>query len=165
VIRQGGYPIDSTGAFIRNLLAIVDFLPMFNFAALISILTSQDYQRIGDHVAGTIVIKQSRPISLRSILSAAHILPEHLDQSALELIRDHAGRLTPDEYQAVKHFTQRRGALTRSVQQNSARLLAEPIMHRLGIVPPDDATVVDYANVLEYLAVAYEQLKRPLSFS
>lgn len=165
VIRQGGYPIDPTSAFVRNLLSIIDFFPLLNLAALFSILLSRDYQRIGDHVAGTIVIKQSKPISLSSILRASRILPENLDQSALETIRYNAGRLTPDEYQAVKHFTQRRTALPGSVQQNSARLLAEPIMQRLAIVPPDDATQVDYAIFLEYLAVAYEQLKRPLSFS
>ena len=69
--------------------------------------------------------------------------------------------MTPDEYRAVRHFTERRRQLVGPVQQSAAAVIGIPLMQRLHIVPPESATSVDYATFLEYLAVAYEQLRRP----
>lgn len=161
VIREGGYPISVFGAVIRNLLWVVDFLPAFFFAGIVSILASRDYQRLGDLVGGTLVVKQRAPQSLEGLLRVAHITPEHLDPGALEMITDHADQLTPDEYRAVRHFTERRRQLSFDAQQTAAVKIALPLMQRLDIVPPTEATMVNYADFLEYLAVAYEQLRRP----
>jgi uncharacterized RDD family membrane protein YckC len=165
VIRCGGYPVNPQSIFIRNLLFLIDFLPFLCFIGAVSILLTKDYQRIGDLVAGTIVIKKRETITLFELLKSARILPEHLDAAALELIRENAGQLTPDEYKAIKHFTSRRMKLSLDAQQDSAALLARPIMQRLGIVPPEGTQIVDYAIMLEYLVIAYEQLRRPLSIS
>ena len=61
----------------------------------------------------------------------------------------------------MRHFTERRRQLTFDSQQSSAIKIAVPLMRRLGIVPPPGATMVNYADFLEYLAVAYEILRRP----
>ncbi|HEY3330260.1 MAG TPA: RDD family protein [Capsulimonadaceae bacterium] len=161
VIREGGYPLNVFGAVIRNLLWVVDFLPMLFFTGIVSILASRDYQRLGDLVGGTLVVKQRAPASLEGLLRVAHITPEYLNPEALELISVHADRLTPDEYRAVRHFTERRRQLAFDGQQTAAVKIAVPLMRRLDIVPPSDAKMVNYADFLEYLAVAYEQLRRP----
>ncbi|MDR3707902.1 MAG: RDD family protein [Capsulimonadaceae bacterium] len=161
VIRLEGYPLGVFGATIRNLLWIVDFLPAAFLAGIVSILVTREYQRLGDLVAGTIVVKQRAPQSLDALLQVARITPEHLDKDALELISSQADRMSPDEYRAVRHFTERRMQLDPVIQRRQAALIALPLMHRLDIVPPSTAKTVDYANFLEYLAVAYEQLRRP----
>ncbi|HEX5323036.1 MAG TPA: RDD family protein [Capsulimonadaceae bacterium] len=161
VIREGGYPINGYGAAMRNLLRVVDFLPLFYSVGIFSILLSANYQRIGDLVGGALVVKQRAPQSLAGLLRVAQILPEHLDPAALAIIGRHAYELTPDEYRAVRHFTDRRRQLEWNAQQLSAIKIAVPLMERLRIVPPTDAREVDYANLLEYLAVAYEQARRP----
>jgi uncharacterized RDD family membrane protein YckC len=165
VVKRGGYPVDPQSIYNRNLLMVVDFMPMFFFAGIVSILVSSEYQRIGDWVGGTIVIKQRPTITLETMLRPARVLPENLDSSVLEYIRRHASELSPDEYRAVKHFTERRAALSYQAQRDAAMMIAAPIMHRLEITPPPGTVAVDYANLLEYLAVAYEQLKRPLSIA
>lgn len=161
VIREGGYPVNGYGATMRNLLRVIDFLPLFYCVGIFSILLSANYQRIGDLVGGTLVVKQRAPQSLAGLLRVAQILPEHLDPHALAIIGRHAYELTPDEYRAVRHFTDRRRQLAWDAQQLSAIKIAVPLMERLRIVPPTEVREVDYAALLEYLAVAYEQARRP----
>jgi uncharacterized RDD family membrane protein YckC len=161
VMREGGYPINAYGAAMRNLLRVVDFLPFFYSVGIFSILLSSNYQRIGDIVGGTLVVKQRAPQSLAGLLRVAQILPEHLDPAALAIIGRHAYELNPDEYRAVRHFTDRRRQLDWNAQQLSAIKIAVPLMEQLRIVPPGDVKEVDYAALLEYLAVAYEQARRP----
>ena len=161
VMREGGYPITGYGAVMRNILRVVDFLPAIYCVGIFSILLTANYQRVGDQVAGTLVVKQRAPQSLAGLLRVAQILPEHLDPKALAIIGRHAYEVTPDEYRAVRHFTDRRRQLDWNAQQLSAIKIAVPMMERLQIVPPSDAREVNYADLLEYLAVAYEQARRP----
>ena len=160
-ILQGGYPINAYGATIRNLFWLFDLTPLPYPPGIAFILGSREYQRLGDIVGGTIVVKQRAPHTLDGLLRVAQILPEHLDADALALIMHEADRLTPDEYRAVRHFTERRRQLIAPVQQSAAAIIAIPLMRRLHIVPPASAKSIDYATFLEYLAVAYEQLRRP----
>jgi len=164
VVNERGYPVTSLAVLLRNVLRIVDFLPGFYALGLLSIFVNGNYQRLGDMVGGTIVVKQrayDRARSLDNLLRAARITPEHLDKSALELVRRDAGLLAPDEYLAVKHFTERRRSLDWNAQQISAMKLAVPLMQRLNIVPPAGVSSVNYADFLEYLSIAYELNRRP----
>jgi len=160
-MRQGGYPINVFGAIIRNLFWMFDLAPVPFPPGIAFIMGTREYQRLGDIVGGTIVVKQRAPQTLDGLLRVAYILPEHLDPAALSLIMNEADRLTPDEYRAVRHYTERRRQLLGPVQQSAASIIAIPLMERLHIVPPASAKSIDYATFLEYLAVAYEQLRRP----
>ena len=44
-------------SFIRNLLRIIDGLPVFYLLGLIVMVSSKRKQRIGDMAAGTVVVK------------------------------------------------------------------------------------------------------------
>jgi uncharacterized RDD family membrane protein YckC len=160
VIREGGYPVDLLSVILRNLLRIIDFFPAFYFAGIFSILLSKRYQRVGDLLSGTIVVKNRAPANLINLLQATRLQPENLDREALALMQREADRLSHDEYRAVRHFTERRRSLPLAAQQQAARVLAEPLMQRLHIVPPPGVSV-SYVDVLEYLAVAYENARRP----
>jgi hypothetical protein len=162
VIREGGYPVDAFSVIVRTLLRLLDLLPSFYFLGIISILCTRNYQRLGDLLGGTIVVKQRAPRNLINLLQSTRLKPEHLDREALALMQREADRLTPAQYQAVRHFTERRRSLTNwSAQQEAARALAIPLMEHLHIVPPQGVSSVNYADVLEYLAVAYEEARRP----
>jgi uncharacterized RDD family membrane protein YckC len=56
VLHEWGTPVNWSAAMIRNLLRVVDFLPFFYGFALITMLINQDFKRIGDLAAGTIVV-------------------------------------------------------------------------------------------------------------
>jgi uncharacterized RDD family membrane protein YckC len=57
VVRQDGSEIGWNESLIRNLLRIVDSLPNFYLLGFFVAIWSEDKQRIGDMVAGTIVKK------------------------------------------------------------------------------------------------------------
>ncbi len=162
IVREGGYPVDLYSVILRNLLRIIDFLPGFYFIGIASITLTSHYQRLGDLLGGTLVVKQRAPQNLLNLLQSTRLQPEHLDRGALALIMRDAERLTPEQYRAVRHFTERRRSIpTWEAQQNSAMAIAVPLMHDLGIAPPQGVASVNYADVLEYLAVAYETARRP----
>ena len=184
VIRDGGYPINAYAAILRNLIRLMDGMPV---AALVLItigtanhdslyaamgglvllipvaclLLSERYQRLGDFVAGTLVVKQRAPRvpTLEALAPPARVLPEHLAAYALADIGRHVFEMTVPEYRAVRHCIDRRWQLPPAMQQPAAMRLAVPLMQRLGIVPPQGVISVNYADFLEYLAVAFEQYR------
>ncbi len=184
VIRDGGYPINIFAAVIRNLIRTIDGMPIIavglisvgvfehqpGLAALgglcillpvLCLLLSGRYQRIGDFVAGTMVVKQRAPRvpTLEALAPPPRVLPEHLAAYALADIGRHVYEMTVPEYRAVRHSLDRRWQLPPQVQQTVAMRLAVPLMQRLGIVPPAGVVSVNYADFLEYLAVAFEQYR------
>lgn len=58
VIKEGGYALTFTDSLLRNLLRFVDFLPFLNGVGLASICLTRHGQRLGDLVAGTLVVHQ-----------------------------------------------------------------------------------------------------------
>src|SRR5215467_8190708 len=60
VIREDGRPVRFFEVFVRNLLRLfVDFMPMPSYAiGVVSIVFSSQSKRVGDFVAGTVVIKE-----------------------------------------------------------------------------------------------------------
>ena len=184
VIRDGGYPINIFAAIIRNLIRILDGMPIVALALIsigvfshqpgtaalgglcillpvLCLLLSGRYQRIGDFVAGTMVVKQRAPRvpTLEALAPPARVLPEHLAAYALADIGRQVYEMTVPEYRAVRHYIDRRWQLPPQIQQTAAMRLAVPLMQRLGIVPPAGVISVNYADLLEYLAVAFEQYR------
>jgi hypothetical protein len=67
VIKRGGYALRFFDTLLRNLLRVVDFLPFFYGVGLASLLFTRDSQRLGDLVAGTLVVYQE-PVETESLL-------------------------------------------------------------------------------------------------
>jgi uncharacterized RDD family membrane protein YckC len=67
VIKRGGYALRFFDTLLRNLLRVVDFLPLFYGVGLASLLLTRDSQRLGDLVAGTLVVYQE-PVETESLL-------------------------------------------------------------------------------------------------
>lgn len=57
VVRDGGFPIDSGAAVIRNLVRLVEFGLGFYAVSAVSALLSKENKRLGDFAAGTIVVR------------------------------------------------------------------------------------------------------------
>ena len=58
VVRENGLPLRFRDALLRNLFRIVDNLPSNGLAGLISFFATRHQQRIGDLVAGTVVVRE-----------------------------------------------------------------------------------------------------------
>lgn len=108
VVREGGYPTTFLDTVLRNLLRAADFLP--SFYALGAALVGLDprFRRLGDMVAGTVVIVedsarltaalQISPLPTAEEFAALPERPplEAADLAALELFLRRADSLHPD---------------------------------------------------------------------
>ncbi len=68
VVKQGGFALRFFDTLLRNLLRVIDFLPLLYGVGLTSLLLTRDSQRLGDLVAGTLVVYQE-PMQTGSLLS------------------------------------------------------------------------------------------------
>jgi len=101
VVRDGGYPLDFGGAFLRNLVRIAEETLGFYTLAVISTLLSPENKRIGDYAAGTIVVRESKlakPLTLRDALAEGET-------------RSSGAYLTDDERDVIARFLERRSSL------------------------------------------------------
>ncbi|MCC7077675.1 MAG: RDD family protein [Acidimicrobiia bacterium] len=57
VARDGGLPLTLAAVLIRNILRLVDFLPAFYALGLVVLCSNGRRKRIGDFMAGTVVVK------------------------------------------------------------------------------------------------------------
>jgi uncharacterized membrane protein SpoIIM required for sporulation/uncharacterized RDD family membrane protein YckC len=58
VVRNGGGGVDVGASAARNLLRFVDFLPFGYFVGMVAVVANGRNQRLGDLVAGTIVVRE-----------------------------------------------------------------------------------------------------------
>ena len=113
VIRDDGAPAGFIAVLIRNLLRVVDFLPVFYGLGLVIVIASARSQRLGDIAAGTYVVRAPRPrldyFSLRTTTplgDGATIAMRALPGEAQRLVREFVAReakLRPPERAKVAH--------------------------------------------------------------
>jgi uncharacterized RDD family membrane protein YckC len=62
VVREDGGPIRFRHALVRGLLGVVEFWMTFGSVALITSLASAKGKRVGDFLAGTVVVRERMPV-------------------------------------------------------------------------------------------------------
>lgn len=119
VVQRGGQPIGFLASAIRNVLRLVDWLPSFYLVGIVSILVTGANQRLGDLVAGTVVIRE--PPGARRGGSAFLTTPpapppppRAWDVSAIGA----------EEVAAVRQFLERRSAIDAAARYELAVTLA-----------------------------------------
>ena len=75
VVNDDGTEVTLQSSLIRNLLRGIDFLPFLYGFGLITMLFNQDFKRLGDYAAGTIVIYQDKLKDAASIIQEAPKTP------------------------------------------------------------------------------------------
>ncbi len=99
-VNADGTPIGWANSVIRALLLVVDFFPVGYLLGIITMSLSGTQQRIGDIVAGTIVV-YNRPLKSRRIpdIQRSAPLPEHLtaeDQLLFLSFQERISELSPE---------------------------------------------------------------------
>jgi uncharacterized RDD family membrane protein YckC len=134
VITVSGQPITTFDAILRNLLRIVDQLPGIYAVGVLSIFFTSRNQRLGDLVAGTVVVQE------QGIQRAA------VSPVATTGTRVGAARLTGEELEVIETFLSRRQDLPEYTRIRTARELAARIRQRLEITSPahsDDEALIE----------------------
>lgn len=127
VVTVEGGPVAFRHAAIRGALGLLELRASLGAIALVASLLSRRGQRLGDHVAGTVVIRAG---SRRRRVQPLHVtVPPGLEGYAATL--DPTGG-SPATYDAVRQFLQRREQLTATARQALAQRLADRVAADLG---------------------------------
>lgn len=131
VIRDGGYGLTALECLLRNLLRVIDFLPVFYGFGLVSMFVSEKSRRLGDFVAGTLVVKdQLSTIPARTRLAQRNAL-NGLFPEGQTLIRERLSQFTPEELHVMREFIRRRAELALAARQNLVAKLGTAIVARI----------------------------------
>src|ERR1700733_11099961 len=128
VIKDSGQPITAIDAVGRNLLRIVDQLPVFYGVGVLCAWISPQSKRLCDYVAGTVVVHE-KPFET--------VAPPWDDLPAAVATHQYgANRLSPEEFALVEAFLSRRSALDAAVRYDTAAGIVRRIESKL-TMPPD----------------------------
>jgi uncharacterized RDD family membrane protein YckC len=128
VVTSDGRPIGLIASAGRNLMRVVDFLPAAYIAGCISILASSKNQRLGDIVAGTIVVRE------RSGKAGSWVAPT-VPALAAELGAMDVSGLGQTELVAVRRFLDRRAELGAGPRAQLASDLETRLRPRVAGIP------------------------------
>src|SRR5205823_13258514 len=128
VLSENGQPINGMQATLRNVLGAADIV--MGILVIIVMMLSRKYQRLGDLVAGTIVVVEERQWLTgvakledpRAIQLAAYLPPSFVVSRSLAKV--------------LATYVERRRFFTPPRRREVARHLAIPLLDRFGL-PPD----------------------------
>jgi uncharacterized RDD family membrane protein YckC len=127
VIRESGYPIRPVDSVIRNLVRVVDWLPLFYGLGVLLMLFNGRSKRLGDFAAGTIVVREGTRRALSSLAPAPEPAMDMADAPV-------ALALSPADATLVRDFLVRRTSMHPSARADLARRLATALAHRYQLV-------------------------------
>jgi uncharacterized RDD family membrane protein YckC len=105
VLMANGLPITPAGCLIRNLLRVVDALPLCYAFGIVCILLRNDSRRIGDLAGGTVVAYRDEVQPAGSLAAADPVPPpialSRRQQIAIMSFGFRVGRLTPQRAEEI----------------------------------------------------------------
>lgn len=142
VVTLEGAPAAPRQFILRNLLTGADFLPIGFGVGVLAMATDERLRRIGDRVAGTVVVDESRT-SIRGTITIEPPITEEERRSLPARVV-----LTRDEIRAIEDFLRRRPRFSRGRARELASILGKPLAAQLGLVgmEPERVLVLAYAR-------------------
>ncbi|HYO64375.1 MAG TPA: RDD family protein [Pyrinomonadaceae bacterium] len=161
VIREDGRPVTFWEAAARNLLRIFDMMPFpFYSIGLACVFVSPRDQRVGDYVAGTVVVREREA----QAPSFSQVFNAPTSDAALRrsfkpvpFVGD-VTLLAPREIEVVEAFLRRRWDLPDDTRQWMAWRVATPVLEKLR--PAFDLQTFTYEGFLEELLHRYRAARR-----
>lgn len=113
VVNDDGSPVTFGPSLLRNLLRVVDFLPLAYVAGCIASISNRQFKRLGDLVAGTLVVYDAEPM----------VQPDFDIKGRMPVPAD----FTTDEQRALLAFAERSKRLSPERQSELAAIL-QPLL-------------------------------------
>lgn len=136
VVTVAGWPIGWRAATLRNLLRAADLLPTAYVVGCISMALSSKFQRLGDIVAGTMVVATERAKATHALTLSPPADPREIEALPSHVVLD------ADERLAIDLFLRRSPTLGPVRASQLASLIAEPLGARIGFSHPDPARLL-----------------------
>jgi uncharacterized RDD family membrane protein YckC len=134
VIKETGRPLSPSETIARNLMRIVDQMPGFYAVAVLTAMFNDESKRLGDFVAGSIVVREHSLDEMRGAWSAA--TAPSVSRSLLG-----ANRLTAEEVSLIDTFLVRRHELAHDVRSHMAYEILRRLEPKLTLTEDDRAGV------------------------
>lgn len=120
VIRDDGQPVGATQAILRALVRPIDDIA---FIGMLLIILTKREKRLGDWIAGTLVVQEQRPIS-----AANFKLSPEADSLANQLVAtQNVAVLLPDDFAVIREYLQRRSMLDNRAKNDLSLKLARQV--------------------------------------
>jgi uncharacterized RDD family membrane protein YckC len=165
VIQQSGRPIGLFESMGRNLLRMIDMLPGFYLIGAVCIFATRRQQRLGDMVAGTLVVHSVPaetsilPAGTRTFTAASLEPPSQpVLRKTLDLPADGVARLSRADLQLLENFLARRLDLPLDVRASLAERLAVRMKEKTMLAIPAGASNETF---LESLVVGLREAGGP----
>ena len=157
VIKDSGRQITLFEALARNLLRVVDMLPSFYLIGVITMLCNREQKRLGDLVAGTIVVherSEEQPLmrhNSRTFTSALYPQPLETASEPVSMLlpADGVARLDAGDLNVIDTFFSRALDLDLDKRAEIAGRIADRMSAKMQVALPGDVTP---ERVLESIA-------------
>lgn len=172
VLYTNGQPVSFYGALMRNLFRLLDFLPAFYGIGVIALFVSKDARRIGDIVAGTIVVidrtkarktfktidallearnRDRTELKRKTSVTAATVSTEQENPPPIAVNKATAYALSSSELALVGDFLRRSERLKYDAKQKLAESVARPFYDKFRV--PDEHR----HHHIEFLQMLYRE--------
>ena len=148
VLQESGAPVTFVPSAIRNVLRLIDFLPVAYGIGVTAIFFTDHNQRLGDLAASTIVVRERHGGRQPSTTLA---VPDPSVPGTGRLAWD-ISAVTPQDLAMVQSFLERRATLTPGARAHLAQTLADRLRAKIAGAPP-----LEHEAFLERLAAERER--------
>lgn len=135
VIKESGRPINAFEAIGRNLMRAVDAMPGIYGVGLVCMMLNRQSRRLGDFVAGTVVVHEKPTEEVRPTWNTA------TDASSAS---GGVGQVTADELVLIETYLSRRFELDPEVRLRTAIQIADRVKKKTGLQPQSHQHVDDF---------------------
>lgn len=134
VIQENGHSITLLSSFIRNLIRIIDSLPTAYFLGIIMIFSHSKHKRLGDVVAGTIVVHE-RKVKRKKKLSPLEkeISMRGLSEENLQVDEWTVKSFTTKDWKLISTYAKRFLQLPVQERNQLTRQIAAILLPKIGI--------------------------------
>jgi uncharacterized RDD family membrane protein YckC len=126
VVKEGGFALGFLDSVLRNLLRAADFLPVGYVLGLLTMAGDERFRRLGDRVAGTIVVVEERAALPAPLVLEPPPTPDELAAFPHRVI------LSAAERDGLELFL-RRTALSPARREELAEMVAPVLSRRIGV--------------------------------
>lgn len=121
VVKDSGRTLSASETILRNLMRIADQLPALYAVGILSALLTAQNQRLGDLMAGSIVVREASLSQMRPVWDNA---------AAAAVGTTHSQQLSDDDLSLIETFLARRSELPGNVRSRMASEILERLQAR-----------------------------------
>lgn len=158
VIHRSGRAISFIEALARNLVRFIDYLPGFYAVGVVTMFLSRQNQRLGDLVAGTIVVRDREidsphwgELGNRTItgpsFEAGPFAPPHL---SVGLPAASVARLSAEDLMVLEGFFARRLDMDLATRAGLAERIGAALSAKSGLAIPDGVSVETFLEAIAH---------------